>query len=253
MNFDKGKKGKSNLERITVIIPVVISVLSLVFGVYQYFDKRDLQNVNMKLDQEIKDLDQEIKELERREKLMKNQAEIDIHYLEADLKGILRSDPEYSVSKGKFEKAFLAWLSHLERALPFDVKLEIRETIVCKEIMKYCNDTQDHYISFFLIRNAGGSKATEISTTFTRRKNDEREVCLIEIGQLYPRTGVIFPIDHFNKKTRKSYGTVLSPEPRYELEYIDEFLTKKIKKKIRPKLAITTILAPGVRKMLPGP
>ncbi|MFX0211217.1 MAG: hypothetical protein ACFFDT_34875 [Candidatus Hodarchaeota archaeon] len=243
MNFDKEKKGKRNLGKITVIFPIVISVLSFVFGVYQYFDKRDLEEDKMNLQKVNVELDKQIKELQRREKLMMNQADINIQYLETDLKGILGAHPK-SIN---FEKACLAWLSYLEEILPFDLELTMLESIVYKEIIKYRGDIQDHHISFFLIRNAGGSKATNISTTFTRRNNGKLEAYPIRIDQLDPRTGVIFPIDHFNKKTQEYYGTVLLPG--YELEYIDEFLIQNKRMSIRPKLAITRIVGAGTRIM----
>lgn len=246
MNCDKEKKGKHNLGRITVIIPIVISVLSLVFGVYQYFDKRVSEKNRMNLQKVNMDLDKKIKELQQREKLMKNQADINIHYLETDLKGILMTHgkgftPFHEVN---FEKACLAWLSYLETILPFDVELTMLESIVYKEIMKYRDNIQDHHISFFLIRNAGGSKATNISTIFTRRNKGKREAYPIRIDQLDPRTAVIFPIDHFNKKTQEYYDTVLLPG--YGLEYFDEFLTRNKEMSIRPKLAITRIVGLGI-------
>jgi len=234
MSSEKEKKVSSNLTRIKVLIPIAISVLSLVFGAYQYFDKRNLEEEKNMLEIEL------IKK--------KNQADITINYLETDLASIY----EWVEHGVDIDEAFLEWLSYLESRLPFNVKLGMLENFIYKKIKEHIKniehdgDIQDQYISFFLIRNEGGSKATNIYTRFYKYINGgESEDFPIKIDQLDPGTGVMFCIDYFNIKTGEHYAPVL--EQNIKLEYFDVFLKKKQEISIRSKLDSTRIISPKIR------
>lgn len=240
MSSEKDKKINSNLTRIKVLIPIAISVLSLVFGAYQYFDKRDLEKEKNMLEIEL------IKK--------KNQADITINYLETDLNSIY----EWVEHGVDIDEAILKWLSYLEDILPFNVKLGMLENFIYKKIKEHTKNIdpydwrqvnerlQDQYISFFLIRNEGGSKATNIYTRFYKYINGgESEDFPIRIDQLDPGTGVMFCIDYFNIKTGEHYAPVL--EQNIKLEYFDVFLKKKQEIPIRSKLESTRIISPKIR------
>jgi len=234
MSSEKEKKVNSNLIRIKVLIPIAISVLSLVFGAYQYFDKRNLER------------EWKILEIELIKK--KNQADITINYLETDLTSIC----EWVEHGVDIDEAFLKWLSYLERILPFNVKLGMLENFIYKKIKEHIKniehdeDIQDQYISFFLIRNEGGSKATNIYTRFYEYIiSGESEYFPIKIDQLDPGAGVMFCIDYFNKKTGEHYAPVL--EQSSKLEYFDVFLKKKQEMFIRSKLDSPRIISPKIR------
>lgn len=240
MSSEKEKKVNSNLTRIIVLIPIAISVLSLFFGGYQYFDKRDLEKEKNKLEIEL------IKK--------KNQADITINYLETDLTSIC----EWVEHGVDIDEAFLKWLSYLERILPFNVKLGMLENFIYKKIKEHVKniepddwgkvngDIQDQYISFFLIRNEGGSKATNIYTRFYEYIiSGESEYFPIKIGQLDPGAGVMFCIDYFNKETGEHYAPVL--EQSSKLEYFDVFLKKKQEMFIRSKNDSPRIISPKIR------
>lgn len=228
MNAVNDKKDKSFFKIITVLIPIIISVLSFGFGVYQYFDKRFIEK--------------ELNELKTKETLVKNQADIYIQYLETDLESI----HTYTAHGSSFDEACLKWLRHLEATPVFGVKLELVENLIYKEIKDFRGNIKDHYITFFLINNTGANKATNISTTFYRRKNDEVEDFPIKLDLIESGKGVMFAIDHFNVKTNKYYSSRLDPKDG-SIEYFDVFLGEKKKIKIRPKLNSPKLVSPKVR------
>lgn len=221
MNTYSDKKDNSRFTRITVILPIFISVLSLGFGVYEYFDKR---------------------ELERKLAELENKADIYIQYLETDLESI----HTYVHHGSSFDKACLQWLHHLEMTPVFGIKLEMLENPIYREIKEYKESISDHYVTFFLINNTGGNKATKISAVFDKVTNGHREDCQVELDQLEPGKGVMFLIDHFNITTRKYYGSRLVPKD-YQLKYFDVFLEGWQNIKIRSKLQSPRIVAPKVR------
>lgn len=226
MNTDSGKTNDSHFKKITVVISIIVSVLSLGFGVYQYFDKRGLEK--------------ELARLKIGETLMKNKADISIQYLETDLESIT-THVEHGVS---FDEACLRWLDHLGKTSFFGVTYKILENPVYREIKDYRGNTQDHFITFFLINNTGGSKAIKMLTNFRRVLDRQSEDYIVEVDQLVPGEGVMFPMDHFDKE--KHYGARLLPKD-YRLEYFDQYLKKEQEITIRRKLHSPRIIAPKVR------
>jgi len=72
MSSDQKKSnGNPVITRLSVIIPIVVSIISLLFGAYQYLDKSELEK---------RLLQYEIRAKER------NQADISVAYIETELK-----------------------------------------------------------------------------------------------------------------------------------------------------------------------
>lgn len=228
MSPNNDTRGLSRFSKMTVIIPIVISVLSLGFGVYQYVDKRTLEK--------------EIMDLRGKEIRQKNKADVFIQYLESDLESILT----YVDHGSSFDEACLKWLGYLQRTPNFGVRLEMVESPILREIEAYRGEVEDHYVTFLLINNTGGGKATDVSSSFSRIRNGERKDFAVKLDQLEPGDGVIFPIDHFDQRQEKYHGSRLRPRD-YRLQYFDVFLNENKEITIREKLDSPKIVAPKIR------
>ena len=204
------------ITRLSVIIPIVVSIISLLFGAYQYLDKGELEK---------RLLQYEIREKER------NQADISVAYIETDLQSV------YEIKRSDFT----GWLSHLEKVLPFNVRLRIQETTPYTEVKDFRGSAQNVHITFLLIRNAGRSEATNIDLNLKAKGKTE----VVRIDRLDPDSGVMFLIDHFDLKTGKSFGTAIRPGP--ELTYFDGFLKENKTATVRGKNSTVTIISPTVR------
>ena len=105
------------------LLPTIISVLTLAFGISQYIDKRNL---------EIDTLTSEarIKELERRNKELEIQDSIQIKYIDADLVDLYtlmhQADEaggikvHGKISKIDIDNAMIEWIKHIGENLKID-------------------------------------------------------------------------------------------------------------------------------------
>lgn len=219
--------------KLAVWIPILVTIASLTFGAFQYFDKRVQEQALLKLEVEKKELELKIIEEERRQK----QADISINYVVTDFQSI----QECIDHQATFDEALLKWLSSLEKVLPFETSLQIRENTVYAEIKSYDKDIINHNLTFLLLRNAGKSNATNIRIGF---RGLEQEASLV-INRLEPRQGVMVPIEHYDNQTKKHFGTWLIPDIR--LTYFDIFLDKNKELKVREKNKVAVILGPTLR------
>lgn len=108
--------------KLAVWIPILVTIASLTFGAFQYFDKRVQEQALLKLEVEKKELELKIIEAERRQK----QADISINYVVTDFQSI-QECIDHQVT---FDEALLKWLSFLEKRLPFKTSLQLRENTV---------------------------------------------------------------------------------------------------------------------------
>ncbi len=218
MSSDQKKSNRNPvITRLSVIIPIVVSILSLLFGAYQYLDKSELEK---------RLLQYEIREKER------NQADISVAYIETDLQSLYETGASADLT---------GWLSYLEKVLPFNVRLRIQETAPYTEVKDFRGSTQNVHITFLLIRNAGRSEATNIDLNF----NAEGKTEVVRIDRLDPDSGVMFLIDHFDVETGESFGTAIRPGPK--LTYFDGFLKENKTAAVRGKNSTVTIISPTVR------
>lgn len=219
--------------KLAVWIPILVTIASLAFGAFQYFDKRDQEQILLDLQVEKNELELKIVEAERREK----QADISIEYVVTDFQTI----KEWIAHGTTFDEALLNWLRVLEKALPFETSLRLRENTVYAEIKSYDEDITNHYLTFLLLRNAGKSNATNIRIGFSDREQEHLQV----INRLEPGYGVMIPIEHYDIQTNEHFGTRLMPAGH--LTYFDIFLDENKEKKVREKAINANILAPTIR------
>lgn len=217
MSSDQKKSNRNPvISRLSIIIPIVVSILSLLFGAYQYLDKSELEK---------RLLQYEIREKER------NEADISVAYIETDLKSV------HEINGSDFTE----WLKYLEKMLPFKARLRIQETVSYTEVKDFRGAAQNVHITFLLIRNAGRSEATNIDLMF----NIEDKTEAVRINRLDPDTGVMFLIDYFDVEMRKSLGTAMDVGP--ELTYFDGFLKENKTAPVRDKNITATIISPTVQ------
>ncbi len=225
--------------KLAVWIPIVVTIASLTFGAFQYFDKRGQEQTLLDLQVKKQELELKIAEAERRKK----QADISIHYVVTDFQSIQESIDHQTA----FDEAILNWLRFLEKALPFATSLHHRENTVYAEIKSYDEDITNHYLTFLLLRNAGKSNATNIRIGFDAigtGSNLEQEHLLV-LDRLEPGHGVIVPIEHYDIQTNKHFGTWLMPAIR--LTYFDVYLEENKELKVREKYNSAAILGPTLR------
>ena len=227
--------------KLTVWLPILVTIASLAFGAFQYFDKRGQQRTLLDLQVRKQELELKIAEAEKRTM----QADISIHYVVTDFQSI----QEWIDHQTTFDQALLNWLGFLEQALPFEVSLHHRENTVYKEIKSYDKDLTNHYLTFFLLRNVGKANATDIHIGFDNIGigSDQEQEHLLVIDRLEPGHGVIVPIEHYDIQTNKHFGTWLIPDIR--LTYFDTFLEENKELEVREKINSAAILGPTLRLM----
>ncbi|MCP3891792.1 MAG: hypothetical protein GY702_23445 [Desulfobulbaceae bacterium] len=225
--------------KLTVWIPIIVSIASLVFGFFQYFDKRSQGKTLAALGKERQKLELKIQKAELREK----QANISVHYVVTDFQSI----QEWIDHQTTFDEALLKWLRFLEKTLPFTASLHHRENTVYKEIKSYEEDITNHYLAFLLLQNTGKSDAKSIHIGFDAiGKDDEQDqVNLLVMDHLEPGHGVMIPIEHYDIQANKHFGTWLIPANN--LSYLDTYLQENKQLKVRQKDTAAAILGPTLR------
>ena len=225
--------------KLAVWIPILVTIASLAFGVFQYLDKRAQEQTLLDLQIEKQELELKIVEAERREK----QADISIDYVVTDFQSI-----QEGIDHGTtFDQSLLNWLRVLEKALPFETSLRLRENTVYAEIKSYDEDITNHYLTFLLLRNAGKSNAKNIRIGFDAIGigSDREQEHLLVLDRLEPGHGVMVPIEHYDILTNKHFGTWL--RPAFRLTYFDIFLEENKELKVWGKAVNPQILAPTIR------
>ncbi len=225
--------------KLAVWIPILVTIASLAFGAFQYFDKRGQEQTLLDLQVKKQELEFKIAEAERRKK----QADISIHYVVTDFQSI----QEWIDHQTTFDEAIINWLRFLEKALPFASSLHHRENKVYAEIKSYDEDITNHYLTFLLLRNAGKSNATNIRIRFDAigTGSNLEQGHLLVLDRLEPGHGVIVPIEHYDIQTNKHFGTWLKPAIR--LAYFDIYLEEDKELKVREKNNSAAILGPTLR------
>lgn len=203
--------------KLAVWIPILVTILLLAFNIFQYVDKRALEN--------------KIHEEEIRQK----QADISIDYIVMAFQSI----QELIDHQTTFEEALLNWLRFLEKRLPFETSLHIRENTVYAEIKSYHEDITNHKLTFLLLRNTGKSNATNIHIGFS----DQEQEHLLVIDRIEPGYGVMVPIELYDIQTNKHFGTCLIPA--ISLTYFDTLLDEDKEQEVREKNKNGTLLGPG--------
>jgi hypothetical protein len=216
---DTGREDGRNSTALTLTAPIVISLVSLGFGGYQYFDKRHLQRTNDELTSRAKALEIEQKKLEVRKEEIQHQPKLEIQYLESDMLSIYLQRELTSTRSIAFDRAFLKWISEIEKRMPYSVKLTLIRSAPYEEIIAAPEKVIETRISMFLIRNAGVETVSKISMNWTTTPGGRPYP--INVDQLESNRGVIFVTGILNKKTHKDHGTRLVPDT--ELKYFDQF------------------------------
>lgn len=240
---DKVKKlgGEPTSLMLTLVAPLIISVISLIFGAYQYFDKRQLERTNEELTGRAKALEIEQKKLEVRKEEIQHQPSLEIQYLESDTLSIyLRRELIGDRVQG-FDRAFLRWISQIEKRLPYSVSLSFIRTAPYEEIVAAPDRVIDARISMFLIRNAGTAKVSNISMNCT--VSPSGRIYPINVAQLESNKGVIFVTEISNRKTPEYYGTRLIPGT--QLKYFDQFNNQQGNFIVREPFEVPIIINPG--------
>lgn len=225
--------------KLAVWIPILVTIASLAFGAFQYFDKRGQERTLLDLQVKKKELELKIAEAERRKK----QADISIDYVVTDFQSI----KEWIDHQTTFDEAIFNWLRFLEKALPFETSLHHRENTVYAEVKSYGEDITNPYLTFLLLRNAGKSNATNIRIGFVAigMGSDREQEHLLVLDRLESGHGVMVPIEHYDIQTNKHFGTWLMSAIR--LTYFDIFLEKKGEFKVWEKDNDVAILGPTLR------
>jgi hypothetical protein len=219
----RGSDNKHGQKLLLVLMPIAISLASLIFGAYQYFDKRTLET---KLN--------ELKIMAAR----KEQSDMTVHYVQADL--------ESFHTIGDFDTAMLSWAKRLERVLPFATNVRILDNQVYKELRDYHGEVKDHMVSFLLIRNSGGSRAKNIRFELEGTVPENKELLSekIAVEELAPGDGCIVVTGHHHAKSNERYGRSLSPG--LDLQWFDVFLEEEKSLPIRRPYETATLVTPRI-------
>jgi hypothetical protein len=255
-----------------VIIPIIISILSLSFNFYQYFDNKDLKDRNLKLSNTLKELEAIKSKIELRKLELMNYAKLQLNILETHLPDIV-----LPMKMIPFDEALSEFLSNLEKELPLKSKLvviknesynklktyidqlayEIRTEKRIEEIAELIGGEPEsakrfakinsvklypalrlllkkYKLKFLVISNIGGSKATEIESVF--KYSDDKEI--IRLNSIEPNYSCLYIF---------SCGDIIdSLEDFYfmdHIQYIDSFTNKKKTVKFNPN-AMSVIIKP---------
>lgn len=248
------KKSSTKIEssKIVVITPIVVSVLSLLFGGYQYLEKRQYEKKLLELEISEKEsnkrlIDMETLLQEKNNKIAdyeilekeRNQAAISVDYIETDIVSIIRT--------GGLEMT--GWLRFLKNKLPFEVNLRLQETVLYSEIQKFnLSDNNLHIdvnsrrLTFLLIRNTGNSEAMEIYITFLASSD---KFDSLRIDRLDPKSGVMLLIEQFDAESGEYFDSRMIPDSK--LTYFDGYLNEYRISNIRSKNSSATIISPTIR------
>jgi hypothetical protein len=255
--------------KLAVWIPILVTIASLTFNAFQYFDKRAQGETLLAQEETLLAQEETLKNLQIEKgklelkiaegEIRKKQADISIDYIVTDFRSIpVRIDHGTTFDKALFDalfdEALLNWLRFLEMALPFETSLQLRESTVYAEIKSYYEDITNHYLTFLLLRNAGKSDATNIRIGFRIGFSDEsgewsdrEQEHLLVLNRLEPGHGVMVPIEHYDIQTNEHFGTWLKPTSR--LTYFDTFLEENKELRVRQKEPYAAILGPTLRHL----
>jgi hypothetical protein len=227
------EKEESKSSGLSTIAPVIISIVALIFGGYQYFDKK-------KLEDQVKQLDIEQKRIEIQRQEIQNKPRLAIQYIDFDIsseKSNLASFVGYD-----FDKHFLQWIEKdLSDGLPYSVKLSLLKTATYEGVRSHKLNIKHCRISFFMFRNAGTSNLTNISLGFTAFPGGKSYP--IKVDNLEPGRGVILIIGVSKPKTETYIGTRLIPGT--QLEYFDQFNNRQESFEIREPLYVSMVVGPN--------
>ena len=227
----KESKRSAVMTSLPIIIPIVVSIVSLLFGAYQYVDKRVLEKEKNQLENQR--LKYELREKEQ------NTADISVDYIETKLLNI-----------GNRERV-AQWVKDFgeQNILPFKVKLRFQETPFYKQWNPKREDYMHNHVLFFLIRNVGRSEATNINFVIINLFAPTEKEEAIRIDRLDPGTGVMVLINDYNKSTTDpdaggdTFGTGRERRRvKRELTYFDGFLKENKEVSLRDRNESLTLL-----------
>jgi hypothetical protein len=236
MKRNKKKAESQTFARITVLVPVIISLLSLVFGGWQYFEKRQIERILLR-------------KTEAETSIQIEQCYIDAKLL--DIYVMLRfagEDKEVrinrSIQEEEFDQAYIKWLIYLEQHLPWKVKLIPIKNICSEQLLR---SIQDRIVlkefTLYLIRNAGQYNLKDLKVSFKASPNKGDDP--IEVGLLAPGQGAIFIIENQFIQSKPDYFTRLEPG-REGIVFLDDFRNTKGSVAIRPRFEQARLIAPGI-------
>lgn len=214
--------------KIGVVVPIAVSIASLLFGVFQYFDKRGLE----------RDLNEQ--------QLKMNSADLEVYYLETDLESILITS-----NFDDLTSATLQWMEEVERYLEIQ-NVQLQETPVLLEIAdaiygnEDLNDAQDPQLSFLFIRNMGRANASNASLAYETRDTEYRSLgrSTLVIGVIEANHAVIVPIGAYEAHTERILSSEIKPS---RLEYTDESTGKAVAFEVRERYQSPRYVAPKIK------
>ena len=206
---------------IKVGVPIAVSLIALLFGAFQYFDKRDLEQTlqNQLIEQ--------------------NAAALIVHYMQTDLARIWRGDQDLSTGA-------IRWLASEYETLELG-QLDLIETANLGAISDAIS-TQRHAkglrIDFFVIRNGGRARAIQISLTYEQQNIDGtlNNPYTLPIDAIEPGSGVALVVT-VSDPTGQPISPMIIPRT---LSYIDASTGRTVEHPVRGRLEHPRLRAPGI-------
>jgi hypothetical protein len=214
-------------DSIKVGVPILLTIVSLLFGAFQYVDKRSIER---KLQEQ---------------QLRLNAADLIINYLDTDVESIVPLSGEDVVS------VTIRWIKSIESSLGVgniqlqqtSVLLEIERALETDGILRRAPDAQ---ISFLLIRNGGRANAVDVSLTYDDRRPSSIDRNTLNLGVIEPNHSILIPIVAYARPS--GYEHPLSAEIKASLlEYTDTSTGRALAIKVRDKFQTPRFIAPRVR------
>lgn len=207
-------------EIIKVGVPIVVSVISLLFGAFQYFDKRDLERtLQMQL-------------------IEQNAAALIDHYMHTKFEMMGPLDQDLSTIA-------VRWLGSQSESLRLG-KLDLIETpnfnTISGEVPVFPWH-REGWIGYFVIRNIGRARAEQISLTFDVEyiEGTPEYTESLWIDVIEPGSGVALVASAYYE------GGPLIPAiiPR-TLSYVDASTGRTFEQPVREELEHPRLIAPGL-------
>ena len=225
-------------DNIKVGIPIVVSILSLLFGAWQYFDKRGLQR-------EI-----------QKQQLKLNAADLIVNYLDTDIESI--ESQKDIVSGPNLVSDIIRCIDKIVEPLHegYDLQLQLtavlndidkslqRETLgaIRPEFSERIKEAESPQLSFLLIRNSGRSNAVKVSLAYETLNGGED----LLIGVIEPNRGVLIPIMAYELSNMQPLSLEITPNL---LRYTDASTGKTHEVKVRNKFKIPRFVTPQIRSL----
>jgi hypothetical protein len=238
-----------------VLIPLFVSILSISFAIYQYFDKRKIERKNATLELASN-------ELLLKEKQYNLKADLIVFYVDTSLasifsyEGVMNRIQQHPVDKQEFDRSLALWAKELSNSLPFKCSVFIVKNHKYEELRDYCvnpddADPNEHALMAMLLRNEGKFPASKVWLAFHKFDVDgsvvgelTKEQAALNIDVIQPGEAALVFISHKNNAAGKKFGIEL--EPDHQLHYYDNLLQKEVEMEVRIPYATPRLVDKGL-------